>query len=218
MPPRRFTPEQEEPSMKKMLMSAVVLCALGTVGCGDDTGNGPDQTGPKYNTAEKLATFFEGKTMVMQGDNIPSHPNGFSEDLDLGSVSQCYNKVTLSVAGGNYNAVSIRGTLRDTATSGVKDCDHATAAGEAGNFTSTAVLIENVKEDGSCFDVTYTYLGFKQEGRGVVSQDGKTVKLELFFEGRATGHRCAAGNVGAQTVTHNGTAFTGNAVQTYTVQ
>jgi len=203
--------------MKKMLMSAVVLCALGTVGCGDDTGNGPDTTGPKYNTPEKLATFFEGKTMVMEGDNIPSHPNGFSEDVDFGSASQCYSKVTLSVAGGNYTARSIKGTLRDTA-SGAKDCDHSTSAGEAGNFTSTAVLIENVAADGSCFDVTYTYPGFKQEGRGVVSQDGKTVKLELFFEGRATGHRCAAGAVGAQTVTHNGVAFTGNAVQTYTVQ
>jgi hypothetical protein len=203
--------------MKKMLMSAVMLCALGAVGCGDDTGGGPDETGPKYNTPEKLATFFEGKTMVMQGDNIPSHPNGFSEDVDYGPASQCYSKVTLTVAGGNYTAVSIKGTWRDTA-SGAKDCDHSAPAGEAGNFTSRAVLIENVAADGSCFDVTYTYPGFKQEGRGVVSQDGKTVKMELFFEGAATGHRCAAGTVGARTVKVGGNDFTGNAVQTYVVQ
>jgi hypothetical protein len=201
--------------MKKMLMSAVVLCALGTVGCGDDTG-GPDETGPKYNTPEKLATFFEGKTMVMQGDNIPSHPNGLSEDVDYGPASQCYSKVTLTVAGGNYTAVSLKGTWRDTASG--KDCDHSVSAGEAGNFTSRAVLIENVAADGSCFDVTYTYPSFKQEGRGVVSQDGKTVKLELFFETAATGHRCASGAVGSPSVLVGGKAFTGNAVQTYVVQ
>jgi len=197
--------------MKKKLLSAVMLCALGLVGCGEDT-TGPDveDTGPKYNTADKVKTHLEGKTMVMEGANIPTHPNGYDEDVNYGSATQCYNKVTMQVAGGNFAVTSTLATVQDSG------CDHV-AAGEL-SFTSTTVLVENVKEDGSCFDITVTYNGFGQEGRAQISQDGTTAKLELFFTGQATGHRCADGDVGAQTVTLGGNAFNGNAVQTYTLQ
>ncbi|MCY1073121.1 hypothetical protein [Archangium lansingense] len=203
--------------MKKQLLSAVMLCTLGVAGCDPEpTGPGPD-TGPKYNTADKISTYLEGKTLVMEGANIPSHPNGFSEDINYGAATQCYVKVTMSVAGGNYRVQSDMGTLRSTSTAGVQECDHAAKSG-ATDFTSTGVLIENVAEDGSCFDVTYTYPSFKQVGRGQVSQDGKTLKVELFFENQATGARCSNGGVGATGVTLNGAAFTGNAVQTYAIQ
>ena len=197
--------------MKKKLLSAVVLCTLGLVGCGEDTTDpGNEDTGPKYNTADKVKTHLEGKTMVMEGTNIPSHPNGYSEDVNYGSATQCYNKVTMQVAGGNFSVTSTLATVQDTG------CDHV-AAGELA-FTSTAVLVENVKEDGSCFDITVSYNGFGQEGRGQISQDGTTAKLELFFTGQATGHRCADGALRSQSVTLSGTAFTGTAVQTYTLQ
>lgn len=203
--------------MKKQLLSAVMLCTLGLAGCGDDTTGPGTDTGPKYNTADKISTYLEGKTMVMEGANIPSHPNGYSEDLSLGAATQCYVKVNMSVAGGNYRVQSDLGTLRDTGTAGVKECDHTTTSGQT-DFTSTAVLIENVAQDGSCFDVTFTYPSFKQVGRGQVSQDGKTLKVELFFENQATGARCASGGVGASGVTLNGKPFTSNAVQTYAIQ
>jgi hypothetical protein len=202
--------------MKKQLLSAVMLCTLGVVGCGEEpTGPGTD-TGPKYNTADKISTYLEGKTMVMEGANIPSHPNGFSEDVNYGAATQCYVKVTMTVAGGNYRVISDQGTLRDNAA-GAKECDHAAKSGQT-DFTSSGVLIENVREDGSCFDVTYTYPSFKQVGRGQISQDGKTLKLELFFENQATGSRCANGDVGAAGVIVNTVPLaTGAAVQTYTI-
>lgn len=204
--------------MKKQLLSAVVLCALGVVGCGDETSGPPTDTGPKYNTADKIATYLEGKTLVMSGDNIPSHPNGYDEDVNYGQATQCYKSVTMAVAGGKYGVTSVLGTLRDAPTVGARGtCDHDNSPGQL-SFESTAVLIENVAEDGSCFDVTYTYPSFKQEGRGQVSQDGKTLKVELYFENQATGSRCASGAVAAKTVTLNGASFTGNAVQTYTIQ
>lgn len=204
--------------MKKQLLSVVVVGSLGLMACGGSTsGTGTTDTGPKYNTADKISTYLEGKTLTMSGSNIPDYPNGFNEDVNYGAATQCYVDVTMTVGGGNYHVVSDLGTLRDTSTPGVQECDHTTKSTQT-DFTSTSVLIENVREDGTCFDVTFTYTGFKQVGRGQVSQDGKTVKLELFFENQATGSRCADGDVGAQTVTLNKAPFTHNAVQVYTIQ
>jgi hypothetical protein len=205
--------------MKKQLLSAVMLCSLGVVGCGDDQTGTPNQdTGPKYNTADKISTYLEGKTLTMSGANIPSHPNGYNEDVNYGSATQCYQSVTMQVAAGTYNVTSVLGTLEGAPQPGnTGTCNHDVKSTEL-KFSTTAVLIENVAADGSCFDVTYTYTGFKQAGRGQVSQDGQTVKLELFFEGQASGHRCANGAVGSSTVTLNGQPFTGNAVQVYTIQ
>ena len=77
--------------------------------------------------------------------------------------------------------------------------------------TSKAALIENVKADASCFDVSFDYGTFKQPGRGNVSADGKTLTLELYCETQASGANCASGAVGSQTVTLNKAAFSGNA-------
>jgi len=209
--------------MKKQLLSAVVLCALGLVGCGEETTTPtpvtPD-TGPKYNTQAKINAALVGKTLVMTGADIPSHPNGYDEDVNYGQATQCYQSVTMKVEGEQlYKVTSVLGTLLNAPKVGDKgECDHAASLGQL-EFTSTAVLIENVKADGTCFDVTYTFPGgVVQEGRGLLLQDGKTLELELFFVNQATGHRCADGAVGANTVTLNGKAFTGNAVQTYTIQ
>ncbi|MCP3099202.1 hypothetical protein LZ198_10005 [Myxococcus sp. K15C18031901] len=197
--------------MKKKLMSAVMLCALSLVGCGDD--NDPVVEKPKLDSSANILAFLEGKTLTMEGANIPSHPNGFSEDTDYGASSQCYQKVTMSVAGGNFKVDSIPGTIQEGA------CNHELAKNPL-SFTSTTVLIENVATDGSCFDVTFTFPGgLVQEGRGGFATDQKTLKLELFFKNQSTGSRCAAGAVGAAgTVTLNASPFTGNAVQTYAIK
>ncbi|MCY0999410.1 hypothetical protein OWM54_19935 [Myxococcus sp. MISCRS1] len=95
--------------MKKKLLSAVMVCALGFVGCGDDDGDPtPTPQAPKLDSSANILAFLEGKSMIMEGANIPSHPNGFSEDVDYGAASQCYQSVTMSVAGGNFKVDSIR--------------------------------------------------------------------------------------------------------------
>ncbi|NVJ27056.1 MULTISPECIES: hypothetical protein [Myxococcus] len=201
--------------MKKKLLSAVMVCALGLVGCGDDGDDDKDPPveAPKLNSSANILAFLEGKSMLMTGANIPSHPNGFSEDVDFGASSQCYKSVTMSVAGGNFKVDSIPGTITD----GV--CNHEAAKNPL-SFTSNTVLIENVASDGSCFDVTFTFPGgLVQEGRGGFTADQKTLKLEIFFKNQSTGSRCANGAVGtSSSVTLNGQPFTGNAVQTYAIQ
>lgn len=194
--------------MKKKLLSAVMLCALGVVACGDDDTDAPAQI--KLDSQANILAFLDGKTLVMEGANIPSHPNGFSEDLDLGANSQCYNKVTILAGGQSVTVDSDLGTIQ----SGQCNRD---AKRDGQPFTTTSIAIQNVAADGSCFDVDFNFNGFAQQGRGSFSSDRKTLKLELFFSGQASGHRCADGAVGASTVKQGTAAFTGNAVQTYVV-
>ena len=53
--------------------------------------------------------------MVMTGSDIPSSPVGYSQNLNLGAASQCYNKVTITTAGAagqeNFTVVSDLGQL-----------------------------------------------------------------------------------------------------------
>jgi hypothetical protein len=195
-----------------------VVCALGFVGCGgDDTTTKPPPV-PTFDNADNIRNYLEGKKLSMEGASIPSHPNGFDEDVNYGSVTQCYQKVEMSIASGNFAVTSTLGTLRDAPTVGSKgSCDHELAAGTPQAFTSKASLVENVKADASCFDISIDYGSFKQQGRGNISADGKTLTLELFFEGQASGANCASGAVGSQTVTLNKAPFTGNAQQVYAI-
>lgn len=202
--------------MKKMLTLAVTALALGLAGCGDDDDNGP--SAPTLDTPAAINAYLDGKTWTMTGNDIPTHPNGFLEDVNFGAATQCYNTVTLDTTNAAWTTTSILGTLLNApATGDVGDCDRATP-GATLSFTSTAVLIENVQGNGDCFDVTVTYTGFAQEGRGKFSDDGTTMTLELFFTGQATGHRCANGAVGSGGITLNGQPFAGDAQQTYRLQ
>ena len=182
---------------------------------GGGTDAGPP--GPRFTTREEILAHLEGKTLLMTGANIPSHPHGFNEDVNYGSSTQCYQSVTKQVSGGTFQETAVMGTLRDASSAGSRgECDHDTASSTL-SFTTTSVLIENVQADGSCFDASFIYPGFQTQGRGSVSQDGLTLRLEVFFAGQATRHRCADGAPGARTVTLNGQPFTGDAVQVYTV-
>jgi hypothetical protein len=173
---------------------------------------------PAFDTADKVRAHLEGKKLLMEGANVPSHPSGFNEDVNYGSATQCYQKVEMNASGGNLAVTSTLGTLRDAPTVGsAGTCDHAVPAGNPLTFTSTALLIENVKSNGACFDIGVTYPSFKQVGRGKLSGDGKTLTLELFFENQSVGSNCAAGAVGSQTVKLNNANFTGNASQVYAV-
>jgi hypothetical protein len=204
--------------MKKKLLSAVVLGALGLMGCGgSDTTTPQTPSVPKFDTADNIRTYLEGKTLLMEGANIPSHPNGYDEDVNYGASSQCYQQVKILFSGGNFHVNSNLATLRDASAPLSKGtCDHDAISGVQ-NFDSTGVLIENVAADASCFDITASYNGFSQVGRGKLSEDGKQLTMELYFGSQATGNTCKDGAVGAQTVTLNKAPFTGNAQQVYTV-
>lgn len=203
--------------MKRITLAVLLLAAAS---CGDDDGGSstPD-AGATLDTPAKIFSFLDGKTIKMTGADIPSHPNGYNEDTNFGAATQCYLSVQIATAAGNFTVTSALGTLEGAPTTGTTGtCNHALQNGNPLTFPSTTVLIENVKPNGECFDITATYPGFVQEGRGKISPDGKKVTLELFFTTQATGHRCAAGAVGAATVTLNGQPFAGNAQQVYTVQ
>lgn len=172
-----------------------------------------------YNSVSAVSNFFDGKTVVMEGDAIPDSPQGYDENKNLGLLTQCYHKVTGELKPGPIMAVTSElGTLVGAPNAGdVGNCDR-TATENTVNFETTAILIENVAADGSCFDITLTYVGFAQEGRGMITADGKTMKLEVYFKEQATNHRCVDGPPGSSGVTVNGAAFTGDAVQVYTVE
>jgi poly(hydroxyalkanoate) depolymerase family esterase len=162
-------------------------------------------------TPARVSEFLDGKKLVMEGSMIPTHPNGYDQNMDFGAATQCYHKVTMTPLGGKIRVSSELGTRSDDS-----GCDRMRVSGEA-SFDSTAVLIENVEGDASCFDFTITYPGFGQEGRGEIDAERTTLTLELFFKDQAIGHRCADGGVGDPTVTLNQTMFTGDAQQRYQI-
>ena len=95
---------------------AAMLCAgLGTAGCDDDTDDddadmmvgGEGEGEMTFPNPAAIEGYISGKTLVMAGDDIPSHPNGFSEDLDLGPNTQCYNRVALTFDGGAFNLMNV---------------------------------------------------------------------------------------------------------------
>ncbi len=199
--------------MKKFLGALAILSL--SAACGGGSSNNT----VTLTSASAINTYLEGKTMVMAGSDIPADPDGYDENTNYGSATQCYNKSTIQILSGTWNVTSVLGTLNGAASSGATGtCDTTTPSGSPLMFSSTAVDIENVQGNATCFDITVTYAGFAQDGRGTISADGKTVELELYFSGQATGDKCANGAVGASGVQLNGAAFTGNAVQTYRVQ
>lgn len=159
--------------------------------------------------------------MTMKGADIPSHPNGFNQNLSLGANTQCYFEVAIATLAGNFTVNTKRGVFTPPDAGLVGSCNTAVDSNAPTSFTSSAVLIQNVQGNGTCFDINITFNGFSQEGRGTISADGKAVTLELFFGGQAAKHRCADGAVGASGVTltvgGNTTPFTGNAKQIYRI-
>ena len=173
----------------------------------------------KFDSASAINTYLEGKSMVMTGADIPTHPNGFNENTNYGASTQCYNKTTIAVASGTWNVTTLVGTLNGAPTVGsTGTCDRATIKGSPLAFSSTTVAIANVQGNGTCFDVDVDYGSFQQRGRGAITADGAKLTMELFFGNQALKSRCADGVPGTTGVVLNGVAFTGNAVQTYRIQ
>jgi hypothetical protein len=211
-------------AMKKTLLSALMLGSLSLAACGDDAPPPPEEIPEvKYATVAAVNAALEGKTLVMEGTNIPAYPQGIPEGMNLGAATQCYHKVTMTIAGNKPTVAPQMGTLQNAPSVGnMGTCDRATMSATPTPYVATEVLIENVAADGTCFDVRYTYNGFAQEGRGQISQDGKTLKLEIFFAGKAQNAKCANGPVGTTGVLVDigagPKALLGNATQVYSIQ
>ena len=88
---------------------------------------------------------------------------------------------------------------------------------DMGECPLSSLSIDHVSGDGACFDIDVTYPAFGTVGRGTISADGRELRLELYFQGQATGQRCADGQPGAATVSLSGTPFSGDAVQIFRV-
>jgi len=176
----------------------------------------PATTNAAFDTPAKIFAHLDGKTLLMEGANIPSHPNGYSAQVNFGQATQCYQRVMMTASARRITVVSRLGTLVGAPRTGdTGTCDPTSLSNEL-SFDSTAVLIENVRE--GCFDFTITYPGFGQEGRGALAADGQRLTLELYFKDQATGHRCGDGEVGGATVTLRQNAFMGDAKQIYEVR
>jgi hypothetical protein len=226
-------------------LAVVAAFSLSSAACGDDTpdpdagmtdtdagtnpdgGNGPADSGTAadLNTPTRILVFLEGKTLRMEGTNIPSHPNGFTEDLDFGAATQCYNQTTITVSGGNFSITSIAGTLVGAAPNTM--CDRDMPGATIGPFASNTITINNVNAPrADCFDVQLDFQGFSQVGRAKFAPDLSEVWMELYFAANSpSGHTCMDGAVGPQTGAVTQTIpgvgvlpFTGDAVQKYVIE
>ena len=169
-------------------------------------------------TADQVFGILEGRSMVMNAPDVPSHPNGYDANVNFGQATQCINQVEMSVLDRRFHVATKMANLEGAPRpEDVGTCDFASANGQEFAFDTTAALITNVSEDATCFDITFTYSGFGQEGRGSLSADRQTVTLELFFRDQATGHRCDDGPVGSPTVVLNQEPFRGTATQLYRI-
>lgn len=190
---------------------ALALCGAPLMGCDDgeddtaDMGAEGEGEGESFENAAAIEGYLEGKTLVMTGDDIPTDPNGFNENADLGPNTQCYNRVELTFGGGAFSLNTTLGTLEGDM------CNRDAANGDL-MFATTAHIVNG---NGECFDIDLTFAGFGQEGRGMITAD--TLSLELFFMGQAANHRCADGAVGSGGIVLNGNPFEGDAVQVFRI-
>lgn len=191
-----------------------VQCTSGTCG----SGRCGTTSSLDLRTPSALHTFFDGAELVEESRNLPSHPHGIADNVNYGSATQCYQSIRLDIVGRTVENHMVLGTLTGApATGSTGTCDHATAQSEL-RFSSTAFVISNVQGNGECFDLEVTYAGFGVQGRGAISPDGNTARLEIYFKDQATGISCADGPVGTQARTVGGMPFSGDAVQVFDVR
>ncbi|MGC3999901.1 MAG: hypothetical protein QM767_21655 [Anaeromyxobacter sp.] len=88
--------------MKKTL--ALLCSALFLNACGGSDDSGP--TAPDLGTADKITTYLDGKVLTMTGVDLPSHPNGYNEDVNYGAATQCYESTVITVGGTTWNVSS----------------------------------------------------------------------------------------------------------------
>jgi hypothetical protein len=196
----------------KMLsgITGLVVAVGGLAACSGSNAVVPEDGGGDLvlNTPAAIYAYLDGKTMVMTGADIPRYPGGTSEN-DNG---YCFNTVTVQItSSGAWNVIYTPGTLSSDT------CDNSVVSGAPFTLPGgpTIPTISNVQGNAVCFDVSSS----GQSGRGTITQDGKTVSLELYnLTNSPTNDACENGAVGSGGVALDGIAFTGDAVQVFRVQ
>ena len=160
------------------------LCAVSLFAGGLMMGCGPDETTDPNNTGSRKFEHPDEDLRVSRGEDAgdgegqhPDPPERVLPGHGFRCVESCYNKVTMVAEGGNFAVTSDLGTI--TGSAGVVTpgtCDRTTKSNTL-TFKSKSTLIENVKGEGECFDVTFTYDGFVQEGRASLDADGTLLRL-----------------------------------------
>jgi hypothetical protein len=218
---------------KKAFQTLTFAASFGLfAACSSSNGDGTTPGGPggssssggsaalTLNSPAGISAYLLGKTITETGADVPPFPFGYSKNLNNGASTQCWNTITIQVlTSGLWDVTSVAGTLNGAAATGATGtCDGTTPSGSPAT-RSGSVTITNVQGNAACFDVDVSYPGsVGNSGRGSVSTDGKTVELELYYTGQATGIHCADGVVGAAGVTVNGAAVTGDTVQVFRLQ
>jgi hypothetical protein len=193
---------------------------------GGAAGGSAGGTALQLNTSQRILNFLEGKTLTMEGANIPTHPNGFNENVNFGANSQCYQRTIIRVRNAEFQVTSTPATINSldggTLMVGqVGRCDRTMRGPMDVSFTSMGVTVANVQGNATCFDVDVNYGTFRQEGRATINAAGTEIIMELFFQNGAVNHRCSNGAVGSgginQVVMGNMIPFMGNAQQKYVI-
>ena len=208
-----MNPSNEDPHAQQQVDSSMGLSSQDSGIVPED----PCEVDPTacIETAAQLHAFFDGKTYLMVGDNIPSHPLGFDERLQNGATTQCLSKIQLQMSGVQWTVTTQSGTLRDAPNQGdIGDCDHD-APGPHYEFTSTSVTFENLAPGVSCVDLHLSYSGFRQEGRATLTEGGEILLIDLFFADAAPDIWCADAEVGNPPTEFKGQPFSGDVTQVY---
>jgi len=178
-----------------------------------------------------LQSLINGFTWLMKGsEQIPPNILGLSESI-FNTSSLCYAETRFIArkAQGTDAVFSVENKMGTPNAGPNNTCGHDSPVGDfTAPTVSTNVSITPVSK--TCFDINISYNLVRQEGRGNISDDGKTLKLELYNGGLSPSlHRCANGEVG-NTSAIPGTGYppvsshnnplgrAPSAVQTYTKQ
>jgi len=178
-----------------------------------------------------LQSLINGFTWLMKGsEQIPPNILGLSESI-FNTSSLCYAETRFIArkAQGTDAVFSVENKMGTPNAGPNNTCGHDSPVGDfTAPTVSTNVSITPVSK--TCFDINISYNLVRQEGRGNISDDGKTLKLELYNGGLSPSlHRCANGEVGNTSAipgtgyppvsSHNNPSGRApSAVQTYTKQ
>lgn len=174
--------------------------------------NGPAPIDPDLSNPLAIEAWLDGKTAVMTGADIPEWPLGYFEGANYGEATQCLAEVKLRYVDVSFISDTDFGTLNGAPDEGsVGTCDHMPSSRQA-QATTRGYAIEG---DGVCFDLRLDFGSYTLEGRGDFTPDGRTMRLELYYAGQATGTTCLDGAVGSAGVQVSDMDLGGDAVQVY---
>src|SRR5262245_48501328 len=108
-----------------MLLNAAMLCIFcGAASCQIDDVYIYRDAGVRVGSAPEVATvgdvygLLESKTWMMAPADIPSHPNGYDQNINYGQATQCLHEASMIVQNRSFTINSTLGTLKNAPSSG----------------------------------------------------------------------------------------------------